>query len=59
MIFKIHYTIDGYEDFIAITGETIEDIKEQVEEIKEMLGLDPQKNNMWCDFRVLSSEQIN
>jgi len=47
MKFKIHYTIQGVEDEIIVTGDTIEDIKKRADEEMTRRGVD--QSTRWSE----------
>lgn len=49
MKFKIHYEINGFEDFFIIEGETIEEIREKSDLELKRRDLDVGKNNVWSE----------
>jgi len=49
MTIKIHYTVNGFEDSIIMTGDTIEDIRNRAQQELDKRGLDREKNNCWTE----------
>lgn len=49
MKFKIHYTVNGYEDCLIITGNSIEEIKVNADKELNKRNLDVNKNNVWSE----------
>ena len=47
MVFEIHYTINGTDDFFVITGDSIKEIRQKAKEETDRRNLDQQKNNLW------------
>lgn len=46
MRFKIHYSINGFDDYFVIEGETIEEIREKADSELLKRGLDVTKNSV-------------
>ncbi len=44
---EIHYTIDGFDDYYVLSGDTIEEIKKQNELEMKKRNLDDDKNFCW------------
>lgn len=49
MTFRVHFTIDGFDDYIDIEGDDIEEIREKAKIEEEKRGLDIDKNNLWSE----------
>ena len=49
MKFKIHWTVDNFEDDIIIEGEDIQEIKEKADCETNKRGLDQIKNHLWSE----------
>jgi|GEM_PF-4302337 len=49
MTFKIHYTVGNTEDYIIVSGDSIEDIRRRVDIETSQRGLDQEKNNLWSE----------
>lgn len=49
MTIKIHYTVNGFEDSIIMTGDTIEDIRSCAQQELDKRGFDSEKNNCWSE----------
>jgi hypothetical protein len=49
MTFKIHFTVNDVEDYIIISGETIDEIKLKAKQQTDMRGLEEIKNNLWSE----------
>ncbi len=47
MKIEIHYTINGFDDYYTLTGDTIEEMQTQNEIEMEKRNLNPEKNNCW------------
>lgn len=47
--FVIHFSINGYDDEIIITGDSWNDIKEKSDNVIKQRGLDIEKNNIWSE----------
>ena len=47
MIFRVHYTIDGYEDSFVVVCETVEEGREQAKKFMDDRGIVP--NNCWSE----------
>ena len=44
---EIHYTIDEFDDYYILIGDTFEEIQEKNELEMEKRNLDTDKNNCW------------
>jgi len=49
MKFLIHWTIEDYEDYIIVEGDTIEEIRQFAKVETDRRGLDETKNNLWSE----------
>ena len=49
MTFKIHYTINDYEDSYFISGKNIEEIWEKNDKEMEKRNLNDHENDMWSE----------
>lgn len=49
MKFRIHWTVDGDDDFADIIGDTVKELQDKAESIRIVRGLDHEKNNMWSE----------
>ena len=47
MNFKLHYTKNGYEDSLILSGETLDEIHKELSIEIEKRKLDKDKNNLW------------
>ncbi len=47
MKFKIHFTIDEYEDYFVIEGDTIKEIRTKSDSELKKRGLTLEKNNVY------------
>lgn len=49
MKFKVHYSLEEYDDFFIIEGDELEEIKEKVFKELFVRGVDTEKNNVWSE----------
>jgi len=49
MEFKIHYTINGTDDYFLLSGETLADITILAKKEMNKRGLEGEKNNLWSE----------
>jgi hypothetical protein len=49
MTFRVHFSVDDYEDFFNVSGNTIDEIKTKVNEFLLLRGLSQNENNMWSE----------
>jgi hypothetical protein len=49
MRFKIHFTVNGYEDFIILEGDSVESIREQARYFFASRNIDEEKCNPWSE----------
>ena len=49
MKYRIHFTIDEYEDYFDIEGETIEELRIIAAREEAKRGLTEHKNNLWSE----------
>ncbi len=49
MRYKIHYTINGVDDYYILSGDTLKEIQKKNETQMEWRGLDSEKNNCWSE----------
>lgn len=47
--FRVHFSVNGFEDEFIITGDSFEDIKEKANAVIKERGLDVYKNNIWSE----------
>lgn len=47
MTFKIHFTINGTQDYFIVSGETLEEVRIKTKEETNKRGLDQIKNNLY------------
>ena len=49
MTLKIHFTVNGVEDYFIISGDTIQEVRSNAMEATEKRGLDQKENNLWSE----------
>jgi hypothetical protein len=47
MKFEIHFSVQEWEDYFIVEGDTIEEIKEIAKRETDARGLDEKRNNLW------------
>ena len=50
MTYKIHYSIDNYNDNFIASGENVEEIKTIVHNFFESRGINEEKCNFWSEL---------
>lgn len=49
MKFKIHFTIEDFEDYLIVEGNTIKECREKTKIETDKRGLQEEKNNLWSE----------